>query len=251
MSQHVTPALLVSLRAEARALIFSGEPILNTDSDTNDRDNAISDLQSRLFGDKATKHRAMAIDELTRLQRAKVVLLPEDADQMIETDGAGARRGGARLRRRDGPGTRRDDARRRDHPVGQACGSDARRAERRGVMKAAKRTASTERRFYTSARSTLPVNVMARQRRIVDFLQIIALRYPGQPWVRSPRGRYLRGDAHARLHPNAARRQTEKRGALMGQVRKRGGVYWIRFYKNGQRLEESARTDKTKPRASY
>jgi hypothetical protein len=30
----------------------------------------------------------------------------------------------------------------------------------------------------------------------------------------------------------------------MGQIRKRGGVYWIRFYKNGQRLEESARTDK-------
>jgi integrase len=30
----------------------------------------------------------------------------------------------------------------------------------------------------------------------------------------------------------------------MGQIRKRGGVYWIRFYKNGQRLEESAHTDK-------
>jgi integrase len=30
----------------------------------------------------------------------------------------------------------------------------------------------------------------------------------------------------------------------MGQIRKRGGVYWIRYYKNGERLEESARTDK-------
>ena len=30
----------------------------------------------------------------------------------------------------------------------------------------------------------------------------------------------------------------------MGQVRKRGGVYWIRYYRNGKRIEESARTDK-------
>ena len=29
----------------------------------------------------------------------------------------------------------------------------------------------------------------------------------------------------------------------MGQIRKRGGVYWIRYYRNGERLEESARTD--------
>jgi hypothetical protein len=30
----------------------------------------------------------------------------------------------------------------------------------------------------------------------------------------------------------------------MGQVRKRGGVYWIRYYRDGRRFEESARTDK-------
>jgi integrase len=30
----------------------------------------------------------------------------------------------------------------------------------------------------------------------------------------------------------------------MGQIRKRGGVYWIRYYRNGRRIEESARTDK-------
>src|SRR2546423_1319264 len=30
----------------------------------------------------------------------------------------------------------------------------------------------------------------------------------------------------------------------MGQIRKRGGVYWIRYYRDGRRFEESARTDK-------
>lgn len=30
----------------------------------------------------------------------------------------------------------------------------------------------------------------------------------------------------------------------MGQIRKRGGVWWIRYYRNGQRFEESAHTDK-------
>jgi integrase len=30
----------------------------------------------------------------------------------------------------------------------------------------------------------------------------------------------------------------------MGQIRKRGGVYWIRYYRNGQRLEESAGSGK-------
>jgi integrase len=30
----------------------------------------------------------------------------------------------------------------------------------------------------------------------------------------------------------------------MGQIRKRGGVYWIRYYRDGERLEESARTAK-------
>lgn len=30
----------------------------------------------------------------------------------------------------------------------------------------------------------------------------------------------------------------------MGQVRKRGGVWWIRYYRNGRRFEESARSDK-------
>jgi hypothetical protein len=30
----------------------------------------------------------------------------------------------------------------------------------------------------------------------------------------------------------------------MGQIRKRGGVWWIRYYRNGRRYEESARTDK-------
>jgi hypothetical protein len=29
----------------------------------------------------------------------------------------------------------------------------------------------------------------------------------------------------------------------MGQIRKRGGVYWIRYYRDGRRYEESARTD--------
>jgi integrase len=33
-------------------------------------------------------------------------------------------------------------------------------------------------------------------------------------------------------------------GELMGQLRKRGGVWWIRYYRNGQRFEESARTEK-------
>lgn len=28
----------------------------------------------------------------------------------------------------------------------------------------------------------------------------------------------------------------------MGQLRKRGGVWWIRYYRNGRRFEESART---------
>ena len=35
----------------------------------------------------------------------------------------------------------------------------------------------------------------------------------------------------------------------MGQIRKRGGVYWIRYYRDGQRYEESARTDKCERRA--
>jgi integrase len=30
----------------------------------------------------------------------------------------------------------------------------------------------------------------------------------------------------------------------MGQIRKRGRVYWIRYYRNGQRIEESAKTDR-------
>jgi hypothetical protein len=30
----------------------------------------------------------------------------------------------------------------------------------------------------------------------------------------------------------------------MGQIRKRGGVWGIRYYRNGKRFEESARTDK-------
>jgi integrase len=30
----------------------------------------------------------------------------------------------------------------------------------------------------------------------------------------------------------------------MGQIRKRGGVWWIRYYRDGRRFEESARTDK-------
>jgi len=30
----------------------------------------------------------------------------------------------------------------------------------------------------------------------------------------------------------------------MGQIRKRGAVYWIRYYRDGRRFEESARTDK-------
>ena len=30
----------------------------------------------------------------------------------------------------------------------------------------------------------------------------------------------------------------------MGQIRKRGGVYWIRWYRDGRRFEESAKTDK-------
>lgn len=30
----------------------------------------------------------------------------------------------------------------------------------------------------------------------------------------------------------------------MGQIRKRGGVYWIRYYRDGRRYEESAKTDK-------
>ena len=30
----------------------------------------------------------------------------------------------------------------------------------------------------------------------------------------------------------------------MGQLRKRGGVWWIRYYRNGQRHEESSRSDR-------
>src|SRR5437870_3914638 len=30
----------------------------------------------------------------------------------------------------------------------------------------------------------------------------------------------------------------------MGELRKRGNVWWIRYYRNGRRFEESARTDK-------
>ena len=30
----------------------------------------------------------------------------------------------------------------------------------------------------------------------------------------------------------------------MGEIRKRGGRYWIRYYRNGRRFEESAKTDK-------
>src|SRR5262245_19672201 len=30
----------------------------------------------------------------------------------------------------------------------------------------------------------------------------------------------------------------------MGQIRKRGDIWWIRYYRNGRRYEESARTDK-------
>jgi len=30
----------------------------------------------------------------------------------------------------------------------------------------------------------------------------------------------------------------------MGQLRKRGNVWWIRYYRDGRRYEESARTDK-------
>src|SRR5262245_15037150 len=30
----------------------------------------------------------------------------------------------------------------------------------------------------------------------------------------------------------------------MGQIRKRGGVWWIRYYRDGRRYEESARTYK-------
>jgi hypothetical protein len=30
----------------------------------------------------------------------------------------------------------------------------------------------------------------------------------------------------------------------MGQLRKRGGVWWIRWYREGRRFEESAKTDK-------
>jgi hypothetical protein len=30
----------------------------------------------------------------------------------------------------------------------------------------------------------------------------------------------------------------------MGELRKRGAVWWIRYYRNGRRFEESARTSK-------
>ena len=30
----------------------------------------------------------------------------------------------------------------------------------------------------------------------------------------------------------------------MGQLRKRGEIWWIRYYRNGRRYEESAQTDK-------
>lgn len=32
----------------------------------------------------------------------------------------------------------------------------------------------------------------------------------------------------------------------MGSLRKRGGVWWIRYYRNGRRSEESANTDNKK-----
>ena len=30
----------------------------------------------------------------------------------------------------------------------------------------------------------------------------------------------------------------------MGEIRKRGGVYWIRYYRDGRRIEESAKTER-------
>ena len=36
----------------------------------------------------------------------------------------------------------------------------------------------------------------------------------------------------------------EEREALMGQLRKRGGIWWIRYSRNGRRYEESAKTAK-------
>lgn len=35
----------------------------------------------------------------------------------------------------------------------------------------------------------------------------------------------------------------------MGQLRKRGDIWWIRYYRNGRRYEESARTEKWEERA--
>jgi hypothetical protein len=37
---------------------------------------------------------------------------------------------------------------------------------------------------------------------------------------------------------------TEKSNWEMGQIRKRGGVYWVRYSRDGRRFEESAKTDK-------
>ena len=44
--------------------------------------------------------------------------------------------------------------------------------------------------------------------------------------------------------PASWTRDRGKAVCVMGQIRKRGSVYWIRYYRNGQRIEESAGTTK-------
>src|SRR5215831_11336583 len=36
----------------------------------------------------------------------------------------------------------------------------------------------------------------------------------------------------------------EKEDRPMGEIRKRGGVYWVRYYRHGRRHEESTHSDK-------
>jgi hypothetical protein len=38
-------------------------------------------------------------------------------------------------------------------------------------------------------------------------------------------------------------KRTERR-PYMGEIRKRGRIWWIRYYRNGQRIEESSGFDK-------
>ena len=84
-------------------------------------------------------------------------------------------------------------------------------------------------------------------------MQAATVRGTAFEWTRAERSPIARffGDVKIHLYPKSdaigfLREHAEAlfdRDTSMGQIRKRGGIYWIRYYRNGQRIEESARTD--------